>query len=389
MKFIDTALVSAALFLSCANGQEKEAAITEDAGNYLVRGSNYEAVVGADGCMSSLKCGGVEFFRSVPKGIPRGGYLFRDGLLTATVTKAAPGVLEATSEGGSIRYEFHSDHLTWKIKNSDTKGLSYVVVFDSGVDAVQGDWGRWTKTPARKSWKNTLWFRDQTSLRITGGSRIWGPWNEKHQVWQADVPAKGAMEIELKPNAATEAERSRALAIVQAPPPPPPVDPTGPMWDLNALSKPPRTWPAEGFSPSKGEEGSGETVRAVFFQGPAYQGRETRVFAWIGLPKVAPGTKVPGMVLVHGGGVRRLRPGFGDGRPVDTQRSPWTPADRCRKAGIAIGNPTNGVARRDGVAGTRSMSLARTSGPTMPWRMQSSPTVCCSRCRRSTPSAPA
>ena len=82
--------------------------------------------------------------------------------------------------------------------------------------------------------------------------------------------------------------------INQAPPPAPPADPTGPMWDMAKLSKPPQTWPAEGFS--------GQGVKAVFFQGPAYQGRETRVFAWIGLPDVTAGTTVPGVVLIHGGG---------------------------------------------------------------------------------------
>jgi cephalosporin-C deacetylase-like acetyl esterase len=66
------------------------------------------------------------------------------------------------------------------------------------------------------------------------------------------------------------------------------------MWDMAKLSKAPQTWPAEGFS--------GQGVKAVFFQGPAYQGRETRVFAWIGLPDVPAGTTVPGVVLIHGGG---------------------------------------------------------------------------------------
>jgi len=71
-------------------------------------------------------------------------------------------------------------------------------------------------------------------------------------------------------------------------------DPVGPMWDLARLSQPPQCWPAEGFS--------GPGVRAVFFQGLPYQGRQTRVFAWIGLPEVAPGARVPGVVLIHGGG---------------------------------------------------------------------------------------
>ncbi|MBI5397742.1 MAG: prolyl oligopeptidase family serine peptidase [Verrucomicrobia bacterium] len=65
-------------------------------------------------------------------------------------------------------------------------------------------------------------------------------------------------------------------------------------WNLRALSKPPATHPAPGF------ETNG--VRAVFFDGLPWKGQPTRVFAWIGLPERKPGQKVPGMVLVHGGG---------------------------------------------------------------------------------------
>lgn len=84
----------------------------------------------------------------------------------------------------------------------------------------------------------------------------------------------------------------------QSLPPPPPAHPVGPMWDMKALRRAPKTWPAEGFH--------AEGMKAVFFQGPLYQGEPTRVFAWIGMPKVQSvtrvPTKVPGMVLVHGGG---------------------------------------------------------------------------------------
>lgn len=63
-------------------------------------------------------------------------------------------------------------------------------------------------------------------------------------------------------------------------------------WDLDALSKPPKSAPAEGFEV--------EGVKAVFYDGLPYQGRPTRVFAWIGLPKAE--GKAPAMVLIHGGG---------------------------------------------------------------------------------------
>jgi dienelactone hydrolase len=45
-----------------------------------------------------------------------------------------------------------------------------------------------------------------------------------------------------------------------------------------------------------------EGVKAIAFTGPPFRGKSTRVFAWLGVPKVEPGQKVPAMVLIHGGG---------------------------------------------------------------------------------------
>lgn len=65
------------------------------------------------------------------------------------------------------------------------------------------------------------------------------------------------------------------------------------MWDVAALSKAPATFPAP--------ELHADGMRALFFEGLPYHGKPTRVFAWLGIPKVAPGQKVPGIVLIHGG----------------------------------------------------------------------------------------
>ncbi len=66
------------------------------------------------------------------------------------------------------------------------------------------------------------------------------------------------------------------------------------MWDLKALSKPPKVFPAPEF------EMPG--VHACFYEGVSWGGKPTRVFAYYGMPDVPAGTKVPAMVLVHGGG---------------------------------------------------------------------------------------
>jgi dienelactone hydrolase len=63
---------------------------------------------------------------------------------------------------------------------------------------------------------------------------------------------------------------------------------------LGKLTKPPAMQPSEGF-PSQGG------LKAVYFDALPWKGKPTRVFAWLGIPEEHSG-KVPGIVLVHGGG---------------------------------------------------------------------------------------
>ena len=65
-------------------------------------------------------------------------------------------------------------------------------------------------------------------------------------------------------------------------------------WDLNGLAKAPQ-WKAL-------ERPKIDGVKAISYVGPNFRGKPTRVFAWLGRPKVQAGEKVPAMVLIHGGG---------------------------------------------------------------------------------------
>jgi dienelactone hydrolase len=48
---------------------------------------------------------------------------------------------------------------------------------------------------------------------------------------------------------------------------------------------------------------SADGAQSLFFDGPVYHHKPTRVFAWYGFPAhIKPGEKVPAMVLIHGGG---------------------------------------------------------------------------------------
>ncbi|MGO4494820.1 alpha/beta hydrolase family protein [Paenibacillus sp. 2RAB27] len=45
-----------------------------------------------------------------------------------------------------------------------------------------------------------------------------------------------------------------------------------------------------------------DQIKAIMYEALPYQGKQTRVFAYYGIPDAALGAKVPGVVLVHGGG---------------------------------------------------------------------------------------
>ena len=65
-------------------------------------------------------------------------------------------------------------------------------------------------------------------------------------------------------------------------------------WNMRALEVTPK-WTAL-------ERPKMEGVKAISFEGLPFRGQPTRVFAWLGIPPVQAGEKVPAMVLIHGGG---------------------------------------------------------------------------------------
>ncbi len=87
--------------------------------------------------------------------------------------------------------------------------------------------------------------------------------------------------------------------------------PTGPVrWNLESLAQAPHFVDAPIEEPG---------VRGIFYDALPWKGKPTRVFAWLGMPKqVAVGTKVPAMVLVHGGGgtahAAAMGPAYGTSR---------------------------------------------------------------------------
>jgi serine/threonine protein kinase len=180
-----------------------------------VRTANYEAVVEADGCLTSLCVGGVEFLHKGGN-ISRGSYFFQPGvgaLKLPRIEQPAANVLTATGDKASIRYEFGADTLSWTVTNATGAALPFFLVFDPAVKAVRGDRDEWAKLPAVRDWQTTTWFAGKARLAVTGGTRIWGPFEERYPVWEASLTPQETRRVVLQAGAATEAEVARAAEV--------------------------------------------------------------------------------------------------------------------------------------------------------------------------------
>jgi sialate O-acetylesterase len=73
------------------------------------------------------------------------------------------------------------------------------------------------------------------------------------------------------------------------------------MWPTQTLFTVPATYPVNDTNLQADAE-----IRPIFYDGPPFRGKPTRVFAWVGVPSKRQG-RVPGIVLVHGGGGTAFR----------------------------------------------------------------------------------
>jgi len=269
--------------------------ISPEGAGFAIVADGYTAAVGQDGSLTSLRISGQEFLFSTPV-LPRGGYMYQGGLHQAQATTLVGGnACEADTELGHWRYTFGESRIVLDLENKSPKILTFVVVFNPTLQAVTDPKGKFRKVPANAGWPDCTWVLGPGKLRFLGPGKQWGPWSTgKHQVTTLDCAPQGKLTLTMETGMASDAEQQQAKATAERVVAPP-TDPVGPMWDLQRFAQAPPTYPAEGFA--------GEGVQALFFAGPPYEGQPTRVFAWMGFPAdMKPGDKVPGMVLVHGGG---------------------------------------------------------------------------------------
>jgi serine/threonine protein kinase len=191
---------------------------------YRVRSAHYEAIVEADGCLTSLRSGGVEFLRPGSGTPSRGSYFFdpREQTIPALSTLEQPSADELTAKGvkGSIRYEFAADVLTWHVTNALDRELIFFMVFDPAVTVASNGRGEFVKLPQVREWPTTVWFAGRSKLTITGGTHIWGPWEKGYQVWQATLKPRETHRVVLEVGVPSDAEAAKVAELTGAAPRP-------------------------------------------------------------------------------------------------------------------------------------------------------------------------
>ncbi len=217
------------LLLTATLAQAAGVAITEQNGARHIKTPHYEAVVDADGCLSSFRVTGKEFF------VSRGSYFFQDVLLKlSTVEQPTTNVVVAKSDRASIRYEFAADTVLFDLKNLSDKPILFFIILDSAVDPMLDEQGQWKRLPVVGTLKKAVWFRENARMETTGTDTLWGPWEGDHEVLQVSLAANQKKRLSLKAGIASKIEVAKAAALT-APEPVPVVE-----QDLTVLS--PRNW---------------------------------------------------------------------------------------------------------------------------------------------------
>ena len=197
--------------------------VREQGGERRVEGKTFSAVVAADGCLTSLEAGGTQLL-AAGVNVSRGGYIFQDAVqaLTELSTPRRDTVL-AQSALASVRYAFEDDGLVLTVKNRTAQPLRYFLVLAAEVRGVRlrvdaAHLDVLGKAPRQTTDARGVWFGGGARLTVKDPCTGWGPWMERHQVLDLEVPGGGERTLALDVAAASEAERS-ALEALLAPPP--------------------------------------------------------------------------------------------------------------------------------------------------------------------------
>lgn len=180
-----------------------------------IRTPNYEATVGDDGCLSSFKIGGAELLFS---GVARGTYFYQEELVGySSVNTAAGNVITARGDRAGVRYTFGAGAVAFDLENLTDAELIFFAVLDSAASTIRDEQGAWQRLPVNMPATNGIYFKGKARLEVSGTDKLWGPWEEDHQVLQVTLAPRQQRRLVFKAGTASAAEAGQLPA--QGPPP--------------------------------------------------------------------------------------------------------------------------------------------------------------------------
>ncbi len=187
--------------------------IQEANGVRRIRTPNYEATVEADGCMTSLRAGGVELLWP-GLGTSRGISLTQGESIhpLTNIVHPDPKTVWARGSLGTVRYEFAGDSFSVTAVNATEGPMNCFFVFAAAVQAVAGDAGEWARPPAKREWSTITLFAGPAKVTLSGGNRAL-PWMDKAQAFQAALAPHETRKVVLKIGGASQEEAARAEAV--------------------------------------------------------------------------------------------------------------------------------------------------------------------------------
>ena len=165
-------------------------------GGLEVRASGYQARVGSDGNLHSLRVGETELLDDKTS-FSLGGFFYFEGakrlgtvtLLASTLERA---VVLATDGVNRIEYHFLPSEIRLSLsQSSDKKTLFYLMLSQAVAVAANARTGELAAAPIEEPWTEVTFTAGSGAyLTLRGGDRIWGPLSGR-QMWELGPLAPG------------------------------------------------------------------------------------------------------------------------------------------------------------------------------------------------------
>ena len=160
-------------------------------------GSNYQARIAGDGCMTRLEVGGRPFLESGVAGFTKGAYLIAKGnvLRLSGIEPDGDSAVLASGGNASIRYAFSDEGIVFTAKNDRDSTISFFLIIDKSVtDMTTVDGGNYP-LPIGNNLNDVTLHSEGSSMTVSGTGKYW-PF-EGRQAVQFDIRSGESLEVEV------------------------------------------------------------------------------------------------------------------------------------------------------------------------------------------------